>query len=134
MDTSGEGKRIEYYMKKDIPIGVDLDDELKANTILGQGRADFVDAKIVAYKENDRYGDQVKVQYTIVEKDPDTSGLEIKRKIEQFIPLERKALELNNRIRTKIGLPTRSVDKDTYYSTPIFSQPPNSESGSGILD
>lgn len=133
MDTSGEGKRIEYYMKKDIPIGVDLNDELKANTIFGQGRGEFVDAKIVAYKENDRYGDQVKIQYTIVE-GPGKSGEEKKRTFEEFLPLERRALELNNRIRTKIGLPTRSVDKDTYYSTPIFSQPLNSESGSGILD
>jgi hypothetical protein len=139
MDTSGEGKRIEYYMKDNVILSANLNDELKYNTILGERGQNITNIKVVAYKENDKYGDQVKVQYTIT--DENTTGRVKKgeaitktKTIEEFVTLENRAFELNNRIRTKIGLETRSVDKDTYYNTPIFSQPPNSESGSGILD
>ena len=135
MDTSGEGKRIEYYMKEDISLDANLKDELKFNTILGQRGVDGVigDVKIIAYKENDRYGDQVKIQYTIVE-GSEIAGQEKKRTIEEFLPLERRALELNNRIRTKIGLPTRSVDAKTYYTTGTIPQGETNGETNGVLD
>jgi len=137
MDTSGEGKRIEYYMKEDVTIeSANLKEELKANTILGQRAIDVQgDVNILSYKENDRFGDQVKVQYTVLEvpeiemviggkkqmiKDPNAKP--VKKVIEEFIPLESRALELNNRIRTRIGLNPRSVDAKTYYSTGTVPQ------------
>lgn len=123
MDTSGEGKRIEYYMKKDIAIeSANLKEELKFNTILGQRGIDVQgDVNILSYKENDRFGDQVKVQYTIETGEGDRKE---KKVIEEFIPLEARALELNNRIRTRIGLNPRSVDAKTYYNTGTVPQGP----------
>lgn len=140
MDTSGEGKRIEYYLKEDMTIeSANLREELKANTILGQRAIDVQgDVNILAYKENDKFGDQVKLQYTILEQPQiemviggkrqmvtDPNAKPVKKVIEEFVPLEGRALELNNRIRTRIGLNPRSVDAKTYYTT---------EQTKGILD
>lgn len=117
MDTSGEGKRIEYYLKEDVAIeSANLKEELKLNTIMGQRGIDVQgNVNILAYKENDKFGDQVKVQYTIEVPDESTGDLR-KQVVEEFIPLESRSLELNNRIRTRIGLNPRSADAKTYYS------------------
>ena len=62
----------------------------------------------MAYKENDRFGDQVKIQFNV--KDGEKTV-----KKQMFVPLQGQDIELNNLIRTRMGLDTRSVSSDVYF-------------------
>lgn len=111
MDTSGEGRRIEYYMKKPLKVEGFRESNINFAQLTGDYTVDDVvgDVSVLSYKENDRFGDQVKIQFEV----KDGEKTEIKQ---MFVPLEGKDIELNNIIRTRMGLDPRSVSSDVYFS------------------
>ena len=111
MDTSGEGRRIEYYMKKPLKVEGFREANINFAQLTGEYTVDDVigDVNVLAYKENDRFGDQVKIQFNV--KDGEKTV-----KKQMFVPLQGQDIELNNLIRTRMGLDTRSVSSDVYFS------------------
>lgn len=124
MDTSGEGRRIEYYMKKPLKVEGFREANINFAQLTGEYSIDDVigDVNVLSYKENDRFGDQVKIEFMV-------KNGEKKEPKQMFVPLQGKDIELNNLIRTRMGLDPRSVSSEVYFSG---RQPDPKKSG--ILD